>query len=114
MSWLRYVLSAAIAVGVVGALGEGGTDPSSHLLMPGHIVHAPVLGDLNPMPFRAPVLKTSNKTNITFGGVGSGTVVDRCEVAYNADDIFGSNLSVVLSMGNGAFDTSMVQQWHGD
>jgi hypothetical protein len=82
--------------------------------MPGHIVHAPVLGDLNPMPLCwAPVLKTSNKTNITFGGVGSGTVVGRCEVAYNADDIFGSNLSVVLSMGNGAFDTfATVQPWY--
>ncbi len=32
-AWLRCVLSAAIAVGVVGALGEGGTDPSSHLFM---------------------------------------------------------------------------------
>jgi hypothetical protein len=112
-AWLRCVLSAAIAVGVVGALGEGGTDPSSHLFMPGHMVHAPVLGDLNPMPLWAPVLKTSNKTNITFGGVGSSTVVDRCEVAYNADDVFGSNLSVMLSMGNGAFNTfAMVQPWH--
>ena len=111
--WLRCVLSAAIAVGVVGALREGGTDPSSHLFMPGHIVHAPVLGDLNPMPIWAPVLKTSNKTNITFGAVGSGTVVDRCEVAYNADGIFGSKLSVVLSMGNGAFDTfATVQPWY--
>ena len=90
-AWLRCVLSAAIAVGEMGALGQGGTDPSSHLFMPGHIVHAPVLGDLNPMPLWAPVLKASNKSNVTFGGVGSGTVVDRCEVAYNADDIFGSN-----------------------
>jgi hypothetical protein len=52
----------------------------------------------------APVLTASNKTNgrITFDG--SGTTVDRCEVAYNTDDIFGSDL-LVLFMGNSAFNT---------
>ena len=35
------------------------------------------------------VIGANNEINgITFGGVGSGTVVDYCEVAYNADDGF--------------------------
>jgi len=110
-AWMRCVLFAAFAAKEVGALGEAGDD-SSHLFTPGHMVHAPMLDDLNPMPLWAPVLMASNKTNITFGGVGSPTV-DSCKASYNADDIFGSNLSMVLSTGNGAFDTfALVQPWY--
>ena len=40
---MRRVLFAAIAGGVVGALGEGAPDPS-HLITSRHIGHATVLG----------------------------------------------------------------------
>ena len=115
---LRCVLFAAIAGRVVGVVGEAGNDPSaSHIFTFGHIVHAPVLDNLNPVPLWAPVLMASNKTNNTVGGIASlepnkgGATVDHCEVSYHADDIFiDSNMSVMLSMGNGAFDTfAMVQ-----
>mgnify|MGYP000890472792 FL=1 len=59
------------------------------------------------------IVGANNEINgITFGGVGSGTVVDHCEVAYNADDgfeFFGGTVNVkylsVLFAGNDAFDT---------
>ena len=66
---MRRVLFAAIAGRVVGALGEEAPGPS-HLITSRHIGHATVLGKNNPWPHWAPVLKASNKTNITFGGVG--------------------------------------------
>ena len=115
-AWLRALRClhfAAIAGRVVGVVGEAGNDPSaSHIFTFGHIVHAPVLDNLNPVPLWAPVLMASNKTNNTVGGIASlepnkgGATVDHCEVSYHADDIFiDSNMSVMLSMGNGAFDT---------
>ena len=114
---LRCVLFAAIAGRVVGVVGEAGNPSASHIFTFGHIVHAPVLDNLNPVPLWAPVLMASNKTNNTVGGIASlepnkgGATVDHCEVSYHADDIFiDSNMSVMLSMGNGAFDTfAMVQ-----
>jgi hypothetical protein len=49
---------------------------------------------------------------ITFGGVGSGTTVDHCEVAFNVDDgfeFFGGTVNVkylsVLFAGDDGFDT---------
>jgi hypothetical protein len=59
------------------------------------------------------VVGANNEINgITFGGVGSGTVVDHCEVAFNADDgfeFFGGTVNVkylsVLFAGDDAFDT---------
>ncbi|KOO35225.1 lipoprotein, partial [Chrysochromulina tobinii] len=59
------------------------------------------------------IVGANNEINgITFGGVGSGTVVDHCEVAYNADDgfeFFGGTVNVkylsVLFAGDDAFDT---------
>ena len=57
----------------------GGTDPtdSSGLLRYVRVWHG------------GAVVGADNEINgVTFGGVGSGTVVDHCEVAYNADDGF--------------------------
>ncbi|KOO53386.1 lipoprotein, partial [Chrysochromulina tobinii] len=59
------------------------------------------------------VVGANNEINgITFGGVGSGTVVDHCEVAFNVDDgfeFFGGTVNVkylsVLFMGDDGFDT---------
>ncbi|KOO52788.1 lipoprotein, partial [Chrysochromulina tobinii] len=59
------------------------------------------------------VVGANNEINgITFGGVGSGTVVDHCEVAYNVDDgfeFFGGTVNVkylsVLFVGDDGFDT---------
>merc|ERR1719487_3080507 len=59
------------------------------------------------------VVGADNEINgITFGGVGSGTVVNHCEVAFNADDgfeFFGGTVNVkylsVLFVGDDAFDT---------
>ncbi|KOO53868.1 pdk repeat-containing protein, partial [Chrysochromulina tobinii] len=59
------------------------------------------------------VVGANNEINgITFGGVGSGTIVDHCEVAYNVDDgfeFFGGTVNVkylsVLFMGDDGFDT---------
>jgi hypothetical protein len=60
------------------------------------------------------IVGANNEINgmTSFGGVGSGTVVDHCEVAYNADDAFesfGGTVNVkylsALFMGNDAFDT---------
>ena len=59
------------------------------------------------------IVGANNEINgITFGGVGSGTVVDHCEVAFNADDgfeFFGGTVDVkylsVLFVGDDAFDT---------
>ncbi|KOO34235.1 lipoprotein, partial [Chrysochromulina tobinii] len=58
------------------------------------------------------VVGANNEINgITFGGVGSGTVVDHCEVAFNVDDgfeFFGGTVNVkylsVLFMGDDGFD----------
>ena len=57
----------------------GGTDPtdSSGLLRYVRVWHG------------GAVVGADNEINgITFGGVGSGTTVEYCEVAYNADDGF--------------------------
>ena len=57
----------------------GGTDPtdSSGLLRYVRVWHG------------GAVVGADNEINgITFGGVGSSTVVDHCEVAFNADDGF--------------------------
>jgi hypothetical protein len=59
------------------------------------------------------IIGANNEINgITFGGVGSGTTVAYCEVAYNADDgfeFFGGTVNVkylsVLFAGDDAFDT---------
>ena len=59
------------------------------------------------------IVGANNEINgITFGGVGSGTTVAYCEVAYNADDgfeFFGGTVNVkylsVLFAGDDAFDT---------
>ncbi|KOO35144.1 acetyl-coa carboxylase, partial [Chrysochromulina tobinii] len=94
--------------GIANRHFQGGTDPF-HLF-----THATVLGDLNPMTLWAPMLMATNKTNrgITIVGIDSGMTVDHCEVAYNTDDIFSSNLSV-LFMGNGTFDMfALVQPWY--
>ena len=58
------------------------------------------------------VVGADNEINgITFGGVGSGTIVDHCEVAFNVDDgfeFFGGTVNVkylsVLFMGDDGFD----------
>lgn len=57
---------------------------------------------------------------ITFGGVGDGTVVEHCEVAYNLDDgfeFFGGTVNVrnlsVLFVGDDAFDTDEGYQGKG-
>ena len=57
---------------------------------------------------------------VTFGGVGSGTVVDHCEVAFNKDDgfeFFGGTVNVkylsVLFVGDDAFDTDEGYQGKG-
>ena len=67
------------------------------------------------------VIGEDNEINgITFGGVGSGTVVDHCEVAYNADDgfeFFGGTVNVkflsVLFVGDDAFDSDEGYQGKG-
>ena len=59
------------------------------------------------------IVGANNEINgITFGGVGSGTVVDHCEVAFNVDDgfeFFGGTVNVkylsVLFVGDDGFDT---------
>ncbi|KOO36062.1 lipoprotein, partial [Chrysochromulina tobinii] len=59
------------------------------------------------------VVGANNEINgITFGGVGSGTIVDHCEVAYNVDDgfeFFGGTVNVkylsALFVGDDGFDT---------
>ena len=58
------------------------------------------------------VVGANNEINgIIFGGVGSGTVVDHCEVAFNVDDgfeFFNGTVNVkyllVLFMGDNGFD----------
>ncbi len=58
-------------------------------------------------------IAADNEINgITFGGVGSGTVVDHCEVALNVDDgfeFFGGTVNAkylsTLYVGDDAFDT---------
>ncbi|KOO34777.1 lipoprotein, partial [Chrysochromulina tobinii] len=67
------------------------------------------------------VVGANNEINgITFGGVGSGTVVDHCEVAFNADDgfeFFGGTVDVkylsVLFVIDDAFDTDEGYQGRG-
>ncbi|KOO35630.1 lipoprotein, partial [Chrysochromulina tobinii] len=59
------------------------------------------------------IVGANNEINgITFGGVGSGTIVDHCEVAFNLDDgfeFFGGTVNVkylsVLFVGDDGFDT---------
>ncbi|GAB5360413.1 hypothetical protein AAMO2058_000625800 [Amorphochlora amoebiformis] len=61
---------------------------------------------------------SGNEINgITFGGVGSGTSVEYCEVAYNLDDgfeFFGGNVNArylsALFVGDDAFDTDQGYQ----
>jgi len=58
-------------------------------------------------------IAADNEINgITFGGVGAGTIVDHCEVAFNVDDgfeFFGGNVNAkylsTLFVGDDAFDT---------
>jgi hypothetical protein len=57
---------------------------------------------------------------ITFAGVGNGTIVEHCEVAYNLDDgfeFFGGTVNVknlvVLFVGDDAFDTDEGYQGKG-
>ncbi|EOD25051.1 hypothetical protein EMIHUDRAFT_443725 [Emiliania huxleyi CCMP1516] len=57
---------------------------------------------------------------ITFGGVGSGTTVEHCEVAFNLDDgfeFFGGTVNVkwlsVLFVGDDAFDSDEGYQGKG-
>jgi hypothetical protein len=67
------------------------------------------------------VVGADNEINgITFGGVGSGTVVDHCEVAFNKDDgfeFFGGTVNVkylsVLFVGDDAFDSDEGYQGKG-
>jgi hypothetical protein len=66
-------------------------------------------------------IAADNEINgITFGGVGSGTVVDHCEVAFNVDDgfeFFGGTVNVkylsVLFVGDDAFDSDEGYQGKG-
>merc|ERR1719197_1969745 len=67
------------------------------------------------------IIGSGNEINgITFAGVGSGTTVDHCEVAYNADDgfeFFGGTVNVkylsVLFVGDDSFDTDEGYQGQG-
>ena len=67
------------------------------------------------------VIGADNEINgITFAGVGSGTVVDHCEVAFNADDgfeFFGGTVNVkylsALFVKDDAFDTDHGYQGKG-
>ena len=67
------------------------------------------------------VIGADNEINgITFAGVGSGTVVDHCEVAFNADDgfeFFGGTVNVkylsVLLGNDDSFDTDQGYQGKG-
>ena len=67
------------------------------------------------------VIGADNEINgITFAGVGSGTTVDHCEVAYNADDgfeFFGGTVNVkylsALFVKDDAFDTDHGYQGKG-
>merc|ERR550537_41742 len=67
------------------------------------------------------VVGANNEINgVTFGGVGSGTVVDHCEVAFNKDDgfeFFGGTVNVkylsVLFVGDDAFDSDEGYQGKG-
>ena len=66
-------------------------------------------------------VSNDNEINgMTFGGVGSGTTVDHCEVAYNADDgfeFFGGTVDVkylsVMFVGDDCFDTDQGYQGKG-
>merc|ERR550537_1090141 len=89
----------------------GGTDPadSSGVLRYVRVWHG------------GAVVGANNEINgVTFGGVGSGTVVDHCEVAFNKDDgfeFFGGTVNVkylsVLFVGDDAFDTDEGYQGMG-
>ncbi len=67
------------------------------------------------------VIGEGNEINgITFGGVGRGTVVENCEVAWNLDDgfeFFGGTVDVrnlsVLFVGDDMFDTDEGYQGRG-
>merc|ERR550537_1938067 len=89
----------------------GGTDPadSSGVLRYVRVWHG------------GAVVGANNEINgVTFGGVGSGTVVDHCEVAFNKDDgfeFFGGTVNVkylsVLFVGDDSFDTDEGYQGKG-
>ena len=89
----------------------GGTDPadSSGILRYVRVWHG------------GAVVGANNEINgITFGGVGTGTTVDHCEVAFNADDgfeFFGGTVNVkylsVLFGGDDSFDTDEGYQGKG-
>ena len=67
------------------------------------------------------VIGQDNEINgITFGGVGRGTVVEHCEVAYNLDDgfeFFGGTVNIkncaAIFCGDDAFDTDEGYQGKG-
>merc|ERR550537_856202 len=89
----------------------GGTDPadSSGVLRYVRVWHG------------GAVVGANNEINgVTFGGVGSGTVVEYCEVAFNLDDgveFFGGTVNVkylsTLFVGDDAFDTDEGYQGKG-
>ena len=80
----------------------GGTDPtdSSGILRYVRVWHG------------GAIIGADNEINgLTFGGVGSGTIVEHCEVAFNLDDgfeFFGGTVNAkwlsVLFCGDDAFD----------
>ena len=67
------------------------------------------------------VIGQDNEINgITLAGVGNGTIVDHCEVAYNKDDgfeMFGGTVDLtncaVINVGDDAFDTDNGYQGRG-
>jgi hypothetical protein len=105
--------SAATPKQIEGVSGHtyGGTDPtdSSGTLQYVRVWHG------------GAVIGADNEINgITFGGVGSGTTVDHCEVAFNVDDgfeFFGGTVDAkylsVLFVGDDAFDTDEGYQGKG-
>jgi hypothetical protein len=91
--------------------GYGGVDPydASGVLRYVRVWHA-----------GAAIAADNELNGITFGGVGSGTVVEYVEVAFNADDgfeFFGGTVNVkylsVLFVGDDAFDSDQGYQGKG-
>ena len=109
----RPPTSVATTIEVEGISGYsyGGSDPndSSGVLQYVRVWHG------------GAVVGADNEINgVTSAGVGSGTVVDHCEVAYNTDDgfeFFGGTVNVkylsVLFVGDDAFDTDEGYQGKG-
>ena len=105
--------SAPLTSQIEGITGYtyGGTDPmdSSGMLRYVRVWHG------------GAVIGADNEINgITFGGVGAGTVVSHCEVAFNADDgfeFFGGTVNVkylsVLFGGDDSFDSDQGYQGMG-